>query len=93
MNGEDAVGWAASLLLMATVGSQVWKQIREKSCDGVSRFLFIGQLFASLLFLAYAWMVGNAVFIASNTFLVMAALVGQLAMLRNQRRQARAEAR
>ncbi len=93
MNLEDAVGWAASLLLMLTVGSQVWKQICENRCDGVSRFLFIGQLCASLLFLAYAWMVGNAVFIASNAFLVLAALVGQVAMLRNQRRQARATSR
>lgn len=90
MDLESLVGWAASLLLFITVGSQVLKQIRERSCEGVSRFLFIGQLLASALFLAYAVMGGDTVFIVSNSFMLMAALVGQVVLLRN-RRQAAAE--
>lgn len=87
MNWVEWIGWSGSLMLMATVGSQVWKQIRQKNCEGVSRFLFIGQLITSALFLAYAWMLDNPVFVFSNAFLILAALVGHVAMLRNRRRQ------
>jgi uncharacterized protein with PQ loop repeat len=92
MDLETLTGWLASALLFITVGSQVWKQIREERCDGVSRFLFLGQFMASALFLAYSVMGGNTVFIVSNAFMLAAALVGQGVLLRNRRRQARREA-
>ena len=85
MNLESLVGWAASLLLFITVGSQVVKQYRERSCEGVSRFLFVGQLLASVLFLAYAVMGDNLVFIVSNAFMVATALLGQVILMRNRR--------
>ena len=88
MDLEMLVGWSASLLLFITVGSQVVKQYRERSVEGVSRFLFVGQLMASVLFLVYAVMGDNLVFIVSNAFMVATALAGQLILLRN-RRQAR----
>lgn len=91
MDIETGTGWLASLVLFATVGSQVWKQIRDESCEGVSRFLFLGQFMASALFLAYAVMGGNTVFIVSNAFMLLAALVGQGVLLRNRRRHARRE--
>ena len=93
MNLETLVGWSASLLLFITVGSQVLKQIRERSCEGVSRFLFIGQLLASALFLTYAIMGGDTVFIVSNAFMLAAALVGQIVLARNRRRAAASSAR
>ena len=91
MDIETATGWLASLVLFATVGSQVWKQIREDSCEGVSRGLFLGQILASMLFLAYAVMGGDVIFIVSNAFMLAAALIGQVALWRNRRRQARRE--
>jgi len=85
MDLEQTTGWLASLLLFITVSSQVWKQIREQSCEGVSRFLFVGQFMASALFLAYAVMGGNMVFVVSNAFMLIAALIGQLVLLHNRR--------
>ena len=86
----DAVGWSASALLFLTVGSQVVVQIREKRTGGVPKYLFLGQLVSSLLFAVYSGMAGNAVFLVSNTFLVLTALVGQAVFWRNRRREGRA---
>jgi MtN3 and saliva related transmembrane protein len=85
MQPADLVGWAASAVLFATVGRQVWKQWKEGQGEGVSRWLFIGQMTASALFLAYSWLVQNWVFVVSNFFLLLAALAGQVISTRNRR--------
>ena len=88
MQPADVVGWAASAVLFATVGRQVWKQWNEGQCEGVSHWLFIGQMTASALFLAYSWMLDNWVFVVSNFFMLIAALAGHMILGRNRRRAA-----
>lgn len=78
MTPVDALGWFASALLIATVSRQVWKQWRERCIDGVSSWLFIGQMATSLAFLAYSWLLDNWIFVVSNGFLFLAAVAGEV---------------
>jgi len=78
MQPADYVGWAASAVLFATIGRQVWKQWKEGQREGVSRWLFIGQMTASALFVAYSWMVDNTVFVVTNLFMLAVAVFGQI---------------
>lgn len=78
MNATDALGWFASAILIATVSRQVWKQWRERRIDGVSRWLFVGQIATSALFFAYSWLLQNWVFVTSNFFLLLAAITGEV---------------
>lgn len=89
MTLADAIGWAASAILIATLLRQVYTQWRERTTEGVSRWLFIGQLFASIGFTTYSWMVGNRVFVVTNAVLLVTAIVGQLIFWRNRRIAAR----
>lgn len=82
MQPADLVGWMASAILFATVSRQVWKQWKEGQGEGVSHWLFIGQSLASAGFLAYSWMVDNRVFIVTNAFMLVAAVVGQVVTVR-----------
>ena len=84
----DLVGWAASAILVATLGRQTWRQWRDPDPRGVSHWLFIGQIAASAGFVAYSWLVGNWVFIVTNSVILATAIVGQCVDLRARRRQA-----
>lgn len=86
MQPADYVGWAASAVLFATVCRQVWKQWKEGQREGVSRWLFIGQMVASALFLVYSWMLQNWVFLVSNSFMLLAATIGQTISLKTRRK-------
>lgn len=81
----DMVGWASALVLLLTVSSQVWKQWRTKTSAGVSKWLFIGQISASLGFVIYSFALDNWVFVFTNTFLMLTAILGQVLFLRNKR--------
>jgi MtN3 and saliva related transmembrane protein len=83
---KDAIGWAAAAILLATLSRQVYTQWRDHTAAGVSRWLFIGQLCASLGFIIYSWLLGSWVFVATNTLILLTALVGQWVTLRNRRR-------
>lgn len=72
----DLIGWLASGILLLTLIRQVVKQARTES-EGVSTWLFIGQATASALFVVYAFLLGNWVFIFTNSALLVTALVGQ----------------
>src|SRR5688500_9414912 len=85
MQPADVAAWMASASLFATVSRQVWKQWKEGQGEGLSHWLFIGQMAASAGFLAYSWMVDNWIFVVSNAFLLIAAATGQVIMVRNQR--------
>jgi uncharacterized protein with PQ loop repeat len=92
VNGNPAseiIGWASSLILLATIGKQVHKQWASGETQGVSRFLFVGQMAASVGFAIYSWMVGNRVFVFTNTLMVLNGLLGYVILLRNRRRQGR----
>lgn len=89
IQSEDVIGWVASLILVLTISRQVWLQWRNQSNEGVSKWLYIGQMSASLCFLLYSWLLGNVIFTVSNGMLLLAALLGQIFYLRNRRREAR----
>jgi uncharacterized protein with PQ loop repeat len=84
----EIVGWASSVILLLTLGKQVHKQWREHASEGVSRWLFIGQIGASVGFTVYSWMVRNWVFVVTNGLLVLNALLGFAITHRNRRRTA-----
>ncbi len=79
------LGWASSGVLLATLGRQVYSQWRQRSVEGVSSWLFIGQLTASTGFLIYSWLVDNWVFVVTNAALLVTALLGQYIYRRNVR--------
>lgn len=86
MQGVDWIGWASSLVLLLTLGNQVRKQWRSGASEGVSRWLFVGQLAASIGFSTYSILLENWVFVVTNVLLVVNALAGQWVTLRNRRR-------
>ena len=72
----EIVGWTSSLLLLATIGTQIGKQWRERSGEGVSVWLFIGQAGASLGFTIYSVLLENWVFTITNALMLLSAIVG-----------------
>lgn len=92
MSPADFIGWGASAILIATLARQVWTQWRSRTVEGVSHWLFIGQLCASIGFAVYSWMLGNAVFVFTNSVLLLTAIAGQLIYRRNRRLAERGEA-
>lgn len=91
MTATDAIGWLSSAILLATLGRQVVKQWREGSSEGVSRWLFVGQVAASTGFVIYSALVANWVFVVTNALILVDALAGLL-IVRRHRRRARAAA-
>jgi uncharacterized protein with PQ loop repeat len=85
----ELLGWASSLILLATIVQQLRKQIAEGSSRGVSKWLFIGQTAASLGFTAYSALLQNWVFTVTNGLLLISGITGCLITLQqNQRRRA-----
>jgi MtN3 and saliva related transmembrane protein len=81
----DWLGWGASAVLLATLLRQVFVQWRERSTEGVSSWLFVGQITASLGFVAYSWLVDNRVFVVTNSAILLTAILGQFIYRRNVR--------
>jgi uncharacterized protein with PQ loop repeat len=84
---SEIIGWASSFILLLTLGKQVHKQYRSGSSEGVSRWLFLGQVGASLGFTAYSYLVRNWVFVVTNALLLVNALVGYAIVLRHRRKE------
>lgn len=72
----DALGWVSSLVLLATIVQQIHKQWQERSGQGISRWLFVGQTLASLGFTVYSALLQNWVFTFTNAALLLSAIVG-----------------
>jgi MtN3 and saliva related transmembrane protein len=72
----EVIGWLSSLLLVATIVQQLRKQWAERSGEGVSIFLYVGQTLASLGFTAYSALVHNWVFTVTNSLLLISAITG-----------------
>jgi uncharacterized protein with PQ loop repeat len=85
----EAIGWVSSLILVLTIGRQVWKQYQEGSSEGVSKWLFIGQVSANLGFLVYSWLISNWVFVVTNALLLASSMLGLLIVFHHRRRQSR----
>jgi MtN3 and saliva related transmembrane protein len=86
----ELIGWSAAVILLLTISRQVYTQWRERSTQGMSRWLFIGQLAASSGFVVYSWQLGNWVFVATNLLMLATAGVGQSIYVHNKRREERA---
>jgi MtN3 and saliva related transmembrane protein len=65
----EAIGWVSSAILVVTIGKQVFKQWNDDTSKGVSTWLFIGQLAASVGFLIYSMLVRNWVFVVTNALM------------------------
>lgn len=84
--GTEVIGWISSAILVLTIAKQVWKQWQSGSSEGVSRWLFIGQIAASVGFTAYSFLVHNWVFVVTNALMLANALVGYGIVLHHRRR-------
>jgi len=82
--GTDLIGWAAAVILVATIGRQVYTQWRDGTTEGVSRWLFVGQVSASIGFVVYSWLLRDWVFVATNAVMLVTALIGQAIYLHNR---------
>jgi len=82
---SEAIGWASSVILVLTIAKQIHKQWQAGTSEGVSKWLFIGQLAASLGFTIYSVLVRNWVFVVTNALMVMNALIGYGITMRQKR--------
>jgi MtN3 and saliva related transmembrane protein len=80
----DLIGWASSAVLLATIMRQVYTQWKTKSCVGLSKWLFIGQLTASVGYTVYSLLLHNWVFASSNIALLCTAVLGQILYVKNK---------
>jgi MtN3 and saliva related transmembrane protein len=83
----EAIGWASTAVLLATIGRQVYSQWKSKAAAGVSRWLFVGQIGASIGFTIYSYLLHNWVFLFSNAAMIVTAIVGELIYISNRKRQ------
>ena len=72
----EIIGWASSIILLLTLVKQVYKQWKDATSEGISKWLFIGQLFASVGFTTYSALVGNWVFTVTNGLLTINNIIG-----------------
>ncbi len=72
----EIIGWTSSFILFLTVSRQIYKQWQEGTSEGVSIWLFIGQIAASFGFAIYSWLVWNPVFIFTNSLMILNGIVG-----------------
>lgn len=72
----EIVGWASSLILLATLVKQVYKQWKDGSSEGISKWLFVGQLAASIGFTVYSVVTGSWVFAFTNAALTLNNIIG-----------------
>jgi uncharacterized protein with PQ loop repeat len=85
METADIVGWAAVAVLFATMTGQAWKEWRDRVKHGLSRWFFVGQVTASVLFIAYSAMVGSTIFVVGNSLVLFAALAGGAILAYNRK--------
>lgn len=84
---QEAIGWISSFILVLTIGKQVYKQWKEGSSENVSKWLFIGQMAASLGFTVYSWLLQNWVFVVTNSIMLINGLLGLLIVLHHKQRE------
>jgi uncharacterized protein with PQ loop repeat len=82
----DAIGWASSVILVLMIATQIHKQWKSGTSEGVSKWLFIGQLAASTGFTIYSLLLRNWVFSVTNGVMLLSGLVGWSITVRQKRR-------
>jgi MtN3 and saliva related transmembrane protein len=85
------LGWLSSLVLLATLAKQVHKQWRERRSEGVSKWLFRGQVAASVGFTVYSLLVRQWIFVVTNALILLQAIAGWLVNRRNRQLTQRRE--
>lgn len=88
----QVIGFAASLVLLASLVGQIWKQWSSGRSEGVSPWLFAGQALANVGMLAYSVMLRDTVFIVTNTATLATSLLGLAVQRHHARRKAAQEA-
>lgn len=83
---SEIIGWASSVILVATIAKQIHKQWHDRTAAGVSVWLFVGQLAASVGFTIYSLLVRNWVFAVTNGVMVLSGLLGYAITVRQKRR-------
>jgi uncharacterized protein with PQ loop repeat len=91
--GSEAIGWFSSLILVLTISHQVYKQWKSGTSEGVSKWLFVGQITASTGFTLYSVLVHNWVFVVTNALLLVSAIVGVFIVFKHRRAERLREAR
>jgi MtN3 and saliva related transmembrane protein len=84
----ELLGWLSSLVLVLTIGRQVHRQWRSGHSEGVSIWLFVGQMVASTGFTIYSALVDNWVFVVTNAMMLVFAVAGFVTVKRHRRRAA-----
>jgi MtN3 and saliva related transmembrane protein len=87
----EVIGWASSVILIVTIAKQVHKQWHDRTSAGVSTWLFVGQLAASVGFTIYSLLVRNWVFAVTNGIMVLNGLLGYAITMRQKSRSRRAD--
>ena len=87
MSFAQSIGWASSVVLLTTLLRQVYTQAKSHNVSGVSRWLFIGQVSASVGFTIYSLLLHNWVFATSNIAILMTAIAGEAIYLHNKHAQ------
>lgn len=82
---KQLIGWASSLVLILTIGKQVYKQWRSGTSEGVSKWLYLGQVVASTGFTIYSVLVGDWVFVVTNAVMLLSAVVGVVIYFHHRR--------
>jgi MtN3 and saliva related transmembrane protein len=85
----EAIGWASTCLLLATLSRQVYKQWKSGATAGLSKWLFIGQIAASIGFTVYSLLLRNWVFMGSNAAILLVAVIGEILYARNRHHRAK----
>lgn len=88
----EVIGWFSSIVLVLTIGKQVFKQWQAGTSEGVSKWLFVGQLTASTGFTIYSVLISNWVFVVTNALMMANALLGFGVVMRHRRKGRRAAA-
>jgi MtN3 and saliva related transmembrane protein len=73
------------VVLLATICRQVYSQWKSKATAGVSRWLFVGQISASVGFVCYSYQLHNWIFLFSNSAMLITAIVGEIIDVSNRK--------
>lgn len=87
--GTELLGWMSSFVLVLTIGRQVLRQWRSGHSEGVSIWLFVGQMVASTGFTIYSALVDNWVFVVTNAIMLVFAIAGFVIVKIHRRGQSR----
>lgn len=85
----EIIGWISSVILVATIASQVFKQWHDETSAGVSTWLFVGQIGASVGFTIYSLLLRNWVFAVTNGIMILNGLLGFAITTRHKRSRSR----